>query len=222
MCTQRLTYHWHRCSASVSTVSVQQSLSLAQMLWCSVHIDSIWAKPTNSCILFQAALGGTIRVQGIYEDINLQIPPGTPSHTRLKTIIWRGTDSRSSHSDYVKYYFYQIWRLTTILILCRMRMEKKGIKKVSGFGHGDHYINIKVVSNMMQRLQDLSPHAIQVRAPKKLDEKQRALMQAYAELEPGKLVVIVLLQSIKLKYLSAQTRLARFMVWPTSWVARKL
>ena len=27
-----------------------------------------------------------------------------------------------------------------------MRMEKKGIKKVSGFGHGDHYINIKVVS----------------------------------------------------------------------------
>jgi len=79
--------------------------------------------------LAQAALGGTIRVQGIYEDINLQIPPGTPSHTR-------------------------------------MRMEKKGIKKVSGFGHGDHYINIKV------------------RAPKKLDEKQRALMQAYAELEP--------------------------------------
>ena len=28
---------------------------------------------------------------------------------------------------------------------CRMRMEKKGIKKVSGFGHGDHYINIKVI-----------------------------------------------------------------------------
>ena len=24
-------------------------------------------------------------------------------------------------------------------------MEKKGIKKVSGFGHGDHYINIKVI-----------------------------------------------------------------------------
>ena len=40
-------------------------------------------------------------------------------------------------------------------------------------------------SNMMQRLQDLTLHAVQVRAPKKLDEKQRALMQAYAELEPG-------------------------------------
>ena len=33
----------------------------------------------------------------------------------------------------------------------------------------------------------LDTRAIQVRAPKKLDEKQRALMQAYAELEPGKL-----------------------------------
>lgn len=80
--------------------------------------------------LAQAALGGTVRVQGIYEDINLQIPPGTPSHTR-------------------------------------MRMASKGIKKVSGFGHGDHYINIKV------------------RAPKKLDEKQKALLEAYAELEAG-------------------------------------
>ena len=32
-------------------------------------------------------------------------------------------------------------------------------------------------------------HAVQVKAPKKLDEKQRALMQAYAELEPGKLTI---------------------------------
>jgi len=78
--------------------------------------------------LSQAALGGTVRVQGIYEDINLQIPPGTPSHTR-------------------------------------MRMANKGIKKVSGFGHGDHYINIKI------------------KAPKKLTEKQKVLLEAYAELE---------------------------------------
>merc|ERR1712080_468866 len=78
--------------------------------------------------LAQAALGGTIRVQGIYEDLNLQILPGTPSHTR-------------------------------------MRMANKGIKKVSGFGHGDHYINIKI------------------KAPKKLNEKQKALLEAYAELE---------------------------------------
>ena len=33
-------------------------------------------------------------------------------------------------------------------------------------------------------------HAFQVKAPKKLDEKQRALLQAYAELEPGKLAIV--------------------------------
>jgi len=80
--------------------------------------------------LAQAALGGTIRVEGIHEDLNIHIPPGTPSHTR-------------------------------------MRMSNKGIKRVSGFGHGDHYVNIKVS------------------APKKLDPKQRALLEAYAEMESG-------------------------------------
>ena len=78
--------------------------------------------------LAQAALGGSIRVQGIYEDLNVQIPPGTMSHTR-------------------------------------MRMSGKGIKKVSGYGNGDHYIDIKI------------------KAPKKLDSKQMALLQAYAEIE---------------------------------------
>jgi len=81
-----------------------------------------------SISLAQAALGGTIRVQGIYEDLNLQIPPGTPSHTR-------------------------------------MRMSGKGIKKVSGFGHGDHHINIKI------------------KAPKVLTAEQAALIKAYAEIE---------------------------------------
>ena len=57
--------------------------------------------------LAQSALGGAIRIQGIYEDLNLQIPEGTSSHTR-------------------------------------MRMAGKGIKKVSGYGYGDHYIHIKV------------------------------------------------------------------------------
>ncbi len=78
--------------------------------------------------LSQAALGGAVRVQGIYEDLNVQIPPGTESHTR-------------------------------------MRMSGKGMKKVSGYGYGDHYINIRIVT------------------PKNLDEKQKALLQAFAETE---------------------------------------
>ena len=40
--------------------------------------------------------------------------------------------------------------------------------------------------------------AFQVRAPKKLDEKQRALMQAYAELEPGKLTTVVGIENFSL------------------------
>ena len=46
-----------------------------------------------------------------------------------------------------------------------MRMSGKGIKKVSGFGYGDHYINIKIQS------------------PKSLSDKQEALLKAYAEIE---------------------------------------
>lgn len=86
-----------------------------------VHTDA-------SISLAQAALGGAIRVQGVYEDLNIQIPAGTASHTRMK-------------------------------------MTGKGLKRVSGYGQGDHYINIKVAP------------------PKHLDEKQKALLQAYAELE---------------------------------------
>lgn len=78
--------------------------------------------------LAQAVLGGTIRVEGVYEDQTIQITPGTSSHTRI-------------------------------------RLSGKGLKKVNGVGYGDHYVTIKVI------------------VPKKLTDKQRALLQAYAELE---------------------------------------
>jgi len=78
--------------------------------------------------LSQAVFGGNIRVMGVHEDLNVQIPTGTSSHTR-------------------------------------MRMNGKGIKKVSGYGYGDHYIHIKI---------DI---------PKELDYKQKAILQTYAEIE---------------------------------------
>lgn len=78
--------------------------------------------------LAQAALGGVIRVQGVYEDLTVQIPSGTGSHTR-------------------------------------MRVSGKGLKKVSGYGYGDHYVHLKID------------------VPKKLNDKQRALIRAYAEME---------------------------------------
>lgn len=76
----------------------------------------------------QAIFGGTIRIQGIYEDQTVMIIPGTSSHTSI----------------------------------C---LTGKGLKKVNSLGYGDHYVNIKIA------------------APTKLNDKQRELLHAYAEME---------------------------------------
>ncbi|XP_065159523.1 protein tumorous imaginal discs, mitochondrial isoform X2 [Atheta coriaria] len=84
----------------------------------------------------QALLGGTIRVQGLYEDHTIQILPGTSSHTRL-------------------------------------RLSGKGMKRIDGYGHGDHYVTYKIS------------------VPKYLNKEQKTLLQAYAELEtdtPGQIL----------------------------------
>ncbi|CAH2012547.1 unnamed protein product [Acanthoscelides obtectus] len=84
----------------------------------------------------QAILGGTIRIQGLYEDHTLQVMPGTSSHTKI-------------------------------------RLSGKGMKKVNGYGHGDHYVTFKIS------------------VPKHLNNKQKALITAYAELEedtPGQIM----------------------------------
>ncbi|CAH1159525.1 unnamed protein product [Phaedon cochleariae] len=88
----------------------------------------------------QALLGGTIRIEGLYEDHTIQVMPGTSSHTRI-------------------------------------RLSGKGMKRVNGYGHGDHYVTFKVV------------------IPKHLDEKQKALAMAYAELEkdtPGTILGVTI------------------------------
>lgn len=81
-----------------------------------------------SISLSQALLGGSVKVQGLYEDLAVKIAPGTSSHTRI-------------------------------------RLEGKGIRRVSSYGYGDHYISIKI------------------KVPKKLTQKQKALITAFAELE---------------------------------------
>ncbi|XP_055628960.1 protein tumorous imaginal discs, mitochondrial isoform X2 [Toxorhynchites rutilus septentrionalis] len=86
--------------------------------------------------LSQALLGGTIRVQGVYEDQTIQIVPSTSSHTRIT-------------------------------------LKGKGLKRVNSYGTGDHYVHLKI------------------QIPTKLSDKQKALIQAYAELEedtPGQIM----------------------------------
>ncbi|KAG6446917.1 hypothetical protein O3G_MSEX004649 [Manduca sexta] len=83
----------------------------------------------------QAILGGTVRIQGLYEDHTIQVTPGTSSHSTI-------------------------------------RLSRKGMKRVSQHGYGDHYVHIKI------------------QVPKSLSAKQKALMYAYAELEddtPGQI-----------------------------------
>ncbi|XP_022225451.1 protein tumorous imaginal discs, mitochondrial isoform X2 [Drosophila obscura] len=83
----------------------------------------------------QSVLGGTVRVQGVYEDQWINIEPGTSSHHK--------------HT-----------------------MRGKGLKRVNAHGHGDHYVHIKID------------------VPRKLNKEQRALIEAFAELEldtPGQI-----------------------------------
>ncbi|XP_058053494.1 protein tumorous imaginal discs, mitochondrial isoform X1 [Anopheles bellator] len=94
-----------------------------------VHTDA-------SISLSQAILGGTIRVQGVYEDQTIQIAPGTSSHTLIN-------------------------------------LSGKGLRRVNSYGSGNHYIHLKI------------------QVPTKLTPKQKALIQAYAELEedtPGQIM----------------------------------
>ncbi|GFY48993.1 protein tumorous imaginal discs, mitochondrial [Trichonephila inaurata madagascariensis] len=86
-----------------------------------IHTDAIIS-------LSQAILGGATKIQGLKEDFELKIPPGTPSHKVFR--------------------FYG-----------------KGVKKPLGFGHGDHYVHIKI---------DI---------PQNLTGVQYDLIKAYAELE---------------------------------------
>ncbi|XP_019625362.1 PREDICTED: dnaJ homolog subfamily A member 3, mitochondrial-like [Branchiostoma belcheri] len=76
----------------------------------------------------QAILGGNMRIKGIYDNVTIDIPRGTQSHTRL-------------------------------------RLPGKGIKRVQGYGYGDHYVHIKI------------------KVPDSLSSKQKALVMAYAEEE---------------------------------------
>jgi len=115
-----------RLRLSVGKNTIYVLLNVAESL---IHRREGFNVHTNVDIsIAQAVLGGTVKVPGIYEDKNIQIRPGT-----------------SSHTDYM--------------------IPGAGIKRLEQAGSGDQYVHIKI------------------RIPKKLTEKQRALMLAWAELE---------------------------------------
>lgn len=76
------------------TVRVEQSNYFRREAF-DVHSDA-------NISLSQSMLGGIIRIQGLYEDLNLRIPPGTSSHSVL-TLSERGfkrLDAVHAHGDH--------------------------------------------------------------------------------------------------------------------------
>ncbi|KAL1005738.1 hypothetical protein UPYG_G00063350 [Umbra pygmaea] len=76
----------------------------------------------------QAVLGGSVRVQGLHNTIDIQIPPGCQADRKI-------------------------------------RLQGKGIQRMSSYSYGDHYVHIKI------------------KVPKKLTRRQRSLLLQYAEEE---------------------------------------
>lgn len=104
--------------------------------------------------LSQAILGGSIRVQGVYDDHVIQITPGTSSHARIN-------------------------------------LSNKGLKRVNSYGHGNHYVNLKIA------------------IPKKLNEKQKALIQVSIENMSNLLMNCLMMMMISVLFRAIATGICR-------------
>lgn len=72
--------------------------------------------------LSQATLGGSVRIQGLYEDLEIKIPSGTSSHTRIRV---QGKGMRRVNSyGYGDHYAY-----VKIIIPKKMTTEQKALLK---------------------------------------------------------------------------------------------
>lgn len=82
-----------------------------------IHTDAVIS-------ISQAILGDNLRIEGLHEDLNVKINPGTSSHSRI-------------------------------------RIPNKGIKRIDSYGHGDHYVHIKI------------------KVPEKPTEKQKEIIKQF-------------------------------------------
>ena len=69
--------------------------------------------------LSQAILGGVIRLQGLYEDLNVRVPPSTSSHSVL-TLAGRGFRALDTHSSRGNHYVHlkvSAWKFHLVFYL---------------------------------------------------------------------------------------------------------
>lgn len=151
------------------TIRVQQSPYFRQQ-GADVHTDA-------DISLAQAVLGGTIRVQGVYEDQTIQV-------RSLLCISFFSLNSLVFEANKLKMFLFlgftntlsnfQIAPLTSSHT--KICLKSKGMKLVSGYGYGDHYVNIRI------------------KMPKSLTPEQKEILTSYAELEedtPGTIFGVV-------------------------------
>ncbi|KAI1292898.1 Mitochonrial uncharacterized protein [Halotydeus destructor] len=65
-----------------------------------IHTDAVIS-------LSQAILGGSVRIQGLYEDLTIRIPAGTSSHTRMR-LTGKGTKRVNSYGQGDHYIHFKI------------------------------------------------------------------------------------------------------------------
>lgn len=98
----------------------------------------------------QAILGGTLRIEGIYEDQTLDVNIRNSAQTNVVAIKpqmffdhFQITPGTSSHT--------------------RLCLEGKGLKKINSYGGGDHYVTIRI--RAPSRLNDEQKKLAIVRLP---------------------------------------------------------
>jgi DnaJ family protein A protein 3 len=112
--------------------------------------------------LAQAILGGSTRIQGIYENMTIDV---SSSPLEIYSQSQYSVDCIRMHTNYFILTFTRAQIPAGTGSHTRIRLKGKGIRKVNGFGHGDHYVHVKI------------------RVPARLTSEQEALLRAYAELE---------------------------------------
>lgn len=106
-----------------------------------VHTDAVIS-------LSQAVLGGTIRVQGVHEDMTIKIPV----RWVLKNFYLILSDARTFVFD--TFFSFIHFDIETDHILSseqpgtsshtRLRLQGKGLKRIQSYGQGDHYVHFKI------------------------------------------------------------------------------
>lgn len=101
--------------------------------------------------LAQAILGGTIRIQGVYETQTIQV--------HFNTLISFDLDRNFNGIHSIIFCCRILQVLPGTSSHTKICLSNKGMKRVNSYGNGDHYVHIKIA------------------IPKSLTNEQRALIQ---------------------------------------------